>query len=210
VSGEALATAFAPGGAVSAVSNFAVGSGPELPAAIVAGRVVSDAVRTPGSLVIGYGAMSAGSGEFGAATALFDFSATVPEALDLNLLSDSFLGTSDTVELTVVAGAKTTTYDFSNLTFPKQLPLGMIAAGTVSLSFDLKSGNGFGFTYDFADGPIAKALTPTAFDFTAAPTATIPEPSTWAMMLLGFAGLGYAGYRRSRSAVATALEPSDG
>jgi PEP-CTERM motif len=23
----------------------------------------------------------------------------------------------------------------------------------------------------------------------------IPEPSTWAMMLLGFAGLGFAGYR---------------
>jgi hypothetical protein len=26
----------------------------------------------------------------------------------------------------------------------------------------------------------------------------VPEPSTWAMMLLGFAGLGYAGYRRVR------------
>jgi hypothetical protein len=26
----------------------------------------------------------------------------------------------------------------------------------------------------------------------------VPEPSTWAMMLLGFAGLGYAGYRRAR------------
>ena len=26
-----------------------------------------------------------------------------------------------------------------------------------------------------------------------------PEPSTWAMMLLGFAGLGYAGYRRARA-----------
>jgi hypothetical protein len=26
-----------------------------------------------------------------------------------------------------------------------------------------------------------------------------PEPSTWAMMLLGFAGLGYVGYRRTRA-----------
>jgi len=26
----------------------------------------------------------------------------------------------------------------------------------------------------------------------------VPEPSTWAMMLLGFAGLGFAGYRASR------------
>jgi len=29
---------------------------------------------------------------------------------------------------------------------------------------------------------------------------TVPEPSTWAMMLLGFAGLGFAGYRRARIA----------
>ena len=29
-----------------------------------------------------------------------------------------------------------------------------------------------------------------------------PEPSTWAMMLLGFAGLGFAGYRASRKSVA--------
>jgi hypothetical protein len=28
--------------------------------------------------------------------------------------------------------------------------------------------------------------------------AVIPEPSTWAMMLLGFAGLGFVGYRRAR------------
>jgi len=29
-------------------------------------------------------------------------------------------------------------------------------------------------------------------------TSTVPEPSTWAMLLLGFAGLGYLGYRRGR------------
>jgi PEP-CTERM motif len=32
----------------------------------------------------------------------------------------------------------------------------------------------------------------------------VPEPSTWAMMLIGFAGLGYAGYRRSRKALSIA------
>jgi hypothetical protein len=28
---------------------------------------------------------------------------------------------------------------------------------------------------------------------------TVPEPATWAMMLLGFAGLGYAGYRKAKT-----------
>jgi hypothetical protein len=32
----------------------------------------------------------------------------------------------------------------------------------------------------------------------------VPEPSTWAMMLLGFAGLGLAGYRASRKGVSIA------
>ena len=40
--------------------------------------------------------------------------------------------------------------------------------------------NGFG---DFAIGGVVEG---------------VPEPSTWALMLLGFAGLGYAGYRRTR------------
>jgi PEP-CTERM motif len=30
--------------------------------------------------------------------------------------------------------------------------------------------------------------------------SAVPEPSTWAMMLLGFAGLGFAGYRHARKA----------
>ena len=37
--------------------------------------------------------------------------------------------------------------------------------------------------------------------FTPAP---IPEPSTWAMMLLGFAGLAFGGYRRARAGHAIA------
>ena len=32
-------------------------------------------------------------------------------------------------------------------------------------------------------------------------TSTVPEPSTWAMMLIGFAGLGFAGYRCRRRAL---------
>jgi hypothetical protein len=35
------------------------------------------------------------------------------------------------------------------------------------------------------------------------PVSAVPEPSTWAMMLLGFAGLGFA-FRRSRRKVSFA------
>jgi PEP-CTERM motif len=55
----------------------------------------------------------------------------------------------------------------------------------------------FGYTL-VADGPGGFG-----FDFAVGGVAPAPEPSTWAMMLLGFASLGYAGYRRAR-------EPRDG
>jgi hypothetical protein len=35
-------------------------------------------------------------------------------------------------------------------------------------------------------------------------TVTVPEASTWAMMMLGFAGLGFAAYRKARPAVSIA------
>jgi len=35
--------------------------------------------------------------------------------------------------------------------------------------------------------------------------APIPEPSTWAMMILGFAGVGFMAYRRRRGTTAMRL-----
>jgi PEP-CTERM motif len=43
----------------------------------------------------------------------------------------------------------------------------------------------------------------TVADFTTE-TAAVPEPSTWAMMLVGFAGLGFVGYRGLRRTAARA------
>jgi hypothetical protein len=37
-----------------------------------------------------------------------------------------------------------------------------------------------------------------------ATVAGTPEPSTWAMMILGFAGIGFMGYRRRNSALRVA------
>jgi choice-of-anchor A domain-containing protein len=38
----------------------------------------------------------------------------------------------------------------------------------------------------------------------AVPAAAVPEPSTWAMLIAGFAGLGFLGWRRARKGVAAA------
>jgi hypothetical protein len=46
-------------------------------------------------------------------------------------------------------------------------------------------------------GPNSDDVTPTFNAAFSLNGALIPEPSTWAMMLLGFAGLGFAGYRRA-------------
>jgi PEP-CTERM motif len=48
----------------------------------------------------------------------------------------------------------------------------------------------FGYTL-IADGP-------GGFGFDLAIGGAVPEPSTWAMTLVGFAGLGFAGYRSTR------------
>jgi len=49
----------------------------------------------------------------------------------------------------------------------------------------------------FPVDPIGTPGTPGGGDTPGGATA-VPEPSTWAMLLLGFAGLGYAGFRRSK------------
>ncbi len=65
--------------------------------------------------------------------------------------------------------------------------------------------NGIGYGPPGAVFGVAVATPDTALDYVSAGvTASTPEPSTWAMMVLGFAGLGVAGYRASRKAAAIA------
>jgi hypothetical protein len=53
--------------------------------------------------------------------------------------------------------------------------------------------------------PAGGPLWPTVDDLRLAQglTAAVPEPSTWAMMILGFAGVGYMTYRRRKQAALT-------
>jgi hypothetical protein len=59
---------------------------------------------------------------------------------------------------------------------------------------------------DYGGFGVVVATPSAALDYVAqGVTASTPEPSTWAMMVLGFAGLGFAGYRASRKAAAIAV-----
>jgi len=85
-------------------------------------------------------------------------------------------------------GSKVFDVSLGNLTVAESffrdfvINLGSYSGPAVDLTFgyNLVADGGGGFGVDFAFG------------------GAIPEPSTWAMMLLGFAGLGYAGYRGAR------------
>ena len=52
--------------------------------------------------------------------------------------------------------------------------------------------------------PSAQFATRTGNQVIATAAGAVPEPATWALMLLGFAGLGYAGFRQSRTRAASA------
>ena len=60
------------------------------------------------------------------------------------------------------------------------------------------------FSGGFDQGPGGGAYTIFLTGASLASGGAVPEPSTWAMMLAGFAGLGYAGYRVRRNSAAVA------
>jgi len=70
-----------------------------------------------------------------------------------------------------------------------------LASGTSEITEDLT------LTSWSQNVSLGDAQLPTAINLEVAPNAAsgaVPEPSTWAMMGLGFAGLGFAGWRRVR------------
>ena len=92
-----------------------------------------------------------------------------------------------------------TTFGFSNVNGLADNGATMYAvAGTEIYSVNL--GNGLLTPVLNYSGHGLGAANGAAFD----PPGTIPEPSTWMMMLLGFVGLGFFGYRASRKGVAVA------
>ena len=112
--------------------------------------------------------------------------------LDFTNLTSSMLGSGSTWDVTLNQGAT----GYSLLLILPVTTLVGYAGGTIE-DTDL---------FQTALGPESGLLC-TSGDcgaLTASAAAPVPEPSSWAMMLPGFAFLGYAGYRRTRSSGVTA------
>ena len=91
-------------------------------------------------------------------------------------------------------------FELSGMTEPNnfsssQLEYGFRQAGVANSFFLLSKDDSLSATFD---GDILLITPPPG-------VSAVPEPSTWAMMLLGFGGLGLLGYRKSRKSVATPM-----
>jgi hypothetical protein len=188
-------TAQAPaGGPASALAKAGVGA--SVPGGLIkirAGQSASYASMEPNGDHAA-GAMSAGYGGSGesltySAEAVFTFTTIAPEDLYLTLLDNNHTGFGfDSMDFTIVWNYVYLPFSFSTLSDAetwfknRTFDFGAVNPGsqTVDLFYSLTAsrvGDGFGFDYRLA----------------------VPEASTWAMMLLGFAVLGFAGWRRARA-----------
>jgi hypothetical protein len=93
----------------------------------------------------------------------------------------------------VSAAGPLTLGDFTESLLPPGSASVVFAADVFSSNLSALTGNG-------NTGPIGGGVGPTPITLSA-----VPEPSTWAMGLIGFGFVGLMGYRRSRKAVAAAI-----
>jgi hypothetical protein len=122
-----------------------------------------------------------------------DLEFTIPGHTFTDLVFDLQMFNADTTDLTIEAIDGNTlvqTFNLTGLKHDADLSFILVATGGPLTEISL-----------FSDSGIKEAK-----HFEVSGVGGVPEPSTWAMVLLGFAGLGYAAYRKTHSASApTAL-----
>jgi hypothetical protein len=92
---------------------------------------------------------------------------------------------------------------------------GFAFVSTKGISFETAAGQSVNIFSFFAQGtpPTGNAYgelssNPSAFGVGTFTLTAVPEPSTWAMLLLGFAGLGFASYGARRTSAGRVSRPS--
>jgi hypothetical protein len=89
-------------------------------------------------------------------------------------------------------------FDISNTTLKKLGPFKLDGVTISNIHFEeVGDGEYNGSTWKNPEGKTSTLNIMADFTFDTAPP--VPEPSTWAMMILGFGGVGFMAYRRKRS-----------
>ena len=137
-------------------------------------------------------------------SALAGLDASNPFQVDFNTFLPGLIANESEIFFNVIDSTNTTVFsvgDLRDTTTSVIIPAGTLAAGQ-TYTFDLVFDNRINGTDDLSGLPVTQFYdTHTDGSFTTA----VPEPSTWAMLLIGFVGLGYAGYRGSRKKSAAAV-----
>jgi PEP-CTERM motif len=153
-----------------------------------------------GTAILGANAASDGGGESNTYSAFSAFDFGYPSDLQVGLIDDQVSGFANglgfqSMEFTIEANnVEVLDVTFRSLAIAESffrddvIDLGAEPGPNISVLFGytLTADGPGGFGFDLAFGG-------------AVPQA-VPEPSTWAMMLVGFAGLGFAGHRSARQA----------
>jgi hypothetical protein len=102
----------------------------------------------------------------------------------------------------IVLAAKTTYFiaeDLGTATLANATVTGLTTSSAIKYDVEVAAmGQGKNPTTDATGGMFSPGIFGPNFDVGAV-GAAIPEPSTWAMMLLGFAGIGFVGYRKAKT-----------
>jgi hypothetical protein len=148
---------------------------------------------------VGKTTIEPGAGLFIEAAALSDVSSFRSDSLSV----DDMMGFKSSVFLKETDETESP-FTFVPLVYPgKTIPLGPGENGNgpsdmlIIPSFTIMLGSDGGAGPDKGEPPAFWSIDITA----SSDTNAIPEPATWVMMLLGFAGLGFVGYRASRRGI---------
>jgi hypothetical protein len=138
--------------------------------------------------------------------ALQGSNASTSFTVDLNAYVPGSVATASTIFFTIMNSSNTVVYSsggLSDTTTSITIGAGTLAAGS-SYTFDLLFDNRIGGS-DYINGyPVTQFYdTHTDGSFSTA-AGVVPEPSTWAMLLMGFVGLGVMVRRRAQAGAALA------
>jgi PEP-CTERM motif len=154
----------------------------------------------PATSLGGFGTPGSGSGTFTVTTgANGDLITAITGELGGNSVSLLPQGTDGSDDLLFPVGTS-----FTGGTSVVDLDTGGIAVSTTLGDFHI-FGAGSPFSVGTVSGNDIDEVGPGGFGVGTLAVSAVPEPSTWAMMILGFAGVGFMAYRRKQNGPAVGL-----